>query len=41
MSRKLLQRIAVGYCLVVLAGAAWFWTLQVQSVIELLRIAYG
>ncbi len=41
MSRKVLQRIAVAYCLAVLAGAAWFWTLQVQSVLELLRMAYG
>lgn len=41
MSRKLLQRIAVGYCLLVLAGTLWFWGRQVQSVIELLRIAYG
>lgn len=39
--QKALQRIAVGYAVAVLAGAAWFWTLQVQSVIELLRLAYG
>jgi hypothetical protein len=41
MSRKLLQRLAVGYCALVLAGALWFWSLQVQSVIDLLRLAYG
>jgi hypothetical protein len=41
MSRKTLQRIAVGYAVLVLVGAAWFWTRQVQSVIELLRLAYG
>lgn len=41
MSRKNLQRIAIAYGAAVLAGALWFWTLQVQSVIELLRIAYG
>jgi hypothetical protein len=40
-SRRTLQRIAVGYAVAVLAGALWFWTLQVQSVIELLRLAYG
>ena len=41
MSRKTRQKIAIGYCALVLAGAIWFWSLQVQSVIELLRIAYG
>lgn len=41
MSRKMLERLAVGYCVLTLAVAAWFWTKQVQSVIELLRIAYG
>lgn len=41
MSRKTLQHIAIVYCAGVVAGAIWFWSLQVQSVIELLRIAYG
>jgi len=41
MNRKTLQRLAVGYCAVVLVAAAWYWTRQVQSVIELLRLAYG
>jgi ABC-type uncharacterized transport system permease subunit len=41
MSRKSLQRLAVAYCVIVLAGALWFWSKQVQSVLELLRIAYG
>lgn len=41
MSRKTLQRVAVGYCTIVLLAAAWYWTRQVQSVIELLRLAYG
>ena len=41
MSRKTLQRVAVGYGVLVLAAAAWFWARQVQSVIELLRLAYG
>ncbi|MEQ8857452.1 MAG: hypothetical protein RIC56_02285 [Pseudomonadales bacterium] len=41
MSRKLLQVLALGYCAAVLAVAAWFWAQQVQSVIDLLRIAYG
>ncbi|HEX7036509.1 MAG TPA: hypothetical protein VF210_12075 [Pseudomonadales bacterium] len=41
MSRKSLQRIALGYCILVLAVAIWFWSRQVQSVIDLLRLAYG
>ena len=41
MSRRLLQRLAIAYCAAVLGGAIWFWTLQVQSVIDLLRLAYG
>lgn len=41
MRRKLLQVVALGYCGVVLVVAAWFWSQQVQSVIDLLRIAYG
>ena len=41
MSRRMLQRIAIVYCAAVVAGAIWFWSLQVHSVIELLRLAYG
>lgn len=41
MSRKTLQVIAVAYCLGVLGVGSWFWIRQIQSVIELLRIAYG
>lgn len=41
MSRKSLQRIALGYCILVLVAAIWFWSRQVQSVIDLLRLAYG
>jgi D-alanyl-lipoteichoic acid acyltransferase DltB (MBOAT superfamily) len=41
MSRKILQSVAVVYCAAVLVAALWFWSRQVNSVIELLRIAYG
>jgi hypothetical protein len=41
MSRKTLERVALGYCTVVLLGAAWYWSRQIESVIELLRLAYG
>ncbi|MDZ7671072.1 MAG: hypothetical protein U5Q16_17230 [Gammaproteobacteria bacterium] len=41
MSRKALEKLALAYCAVVLAAAVWFWSRQINSVIELLRIAYG
>jgi hypothetical protein len=41
MRRKVLEKMAVGYCAAVLVAAIWFWSLQVQSVIDLLRMAYG
>lgn len=41
MIRKPPQRLAVGYCVVVLIAAAWYWARQLHSVIELLRLAYG
>jgi hypothetical protein len=41
MDRKILQCIAIGYCVAVLVVTAWFWSRQVQSVVELLRLAYG
>ena len=42
MSRKnLLEKAALVFAAVTVGAAAWFWTLQVQSVIELLRMAYG
>lgn len=41
MSRRILQKAAVTYCAAVLVAAVWFWSRQINSVIELLRIAYG
>lgn len=41
MKRNSLQWLAVAYGTVVLLAAAWFWSRQVESVIDLLRIAYG
>jgi hypothetical protein len=35
------QWIAIGYCTAVLVVAAWFWSRQIHSVVELLRLAYG
>lgn len=41
LSKNLLEKLAMGLSLLILAGLAWFWTLQVQDVIELLRLAAG
>ena len=38
---RFLQRISAVFCSAVLLAAAWFWTAQVASVIETLRLAYG
>ena len=40
--RKLrLERTALVMELLILAGGAWFWTLQVLEVLEILELAYG
>ncbi len=40
--RKLrLERTALVMALLILAGGAWFWTLQVLEVLEILELAYG
>jgi ABC-type uncharacterized transport system permease subunit len=41
MGGKVLEMLALVYCLAVLLAAGWFWSRQIGSVIELLRIAYG
>ena len=35
------QIIATVVCVTVLATLAWFWSEQVQEVIEMLELAYG
>ena len=35
------QSIATVVCVIVLATLAWFWSEQVQEVIEMLELAYG
>jgi hypothetical protein len=39
MRDKTIERIAIGASGIVLAALAWFWTLQVLGVIELLSLA--
>ena len=41
MSKGLLEKLAIGFGVVVIVVALWFWGTQIQSVIELLEMAYG
>ena len=41
MSKGLLEKLAIGIGVVVSVVALWFWGTQIQSVIELLEMAYG
>ncbi len=40
-ARRRLQRLLVIYAGAVLLAAGWFWIRQIESVVELLRLAYG
>ena len=35
------QTVAIVFCVVVLGSLAWFWSEQIQEVIEMLELAYG
>ena len=41
MNKGVLEKLAIGFGTVVIVTALWFWGTQVQSVIELLEMAYG
>lgn len=41
MNKGVLEKLAIGFGIVVIVTALWFWGTQVQSVIELLEMAYG
>jgi len=41
MSRAMKQKLAIGASVGIIAAAIWFWTLQIGSVIETLRLASG
>ena len=41
MNTKALEKIALIGSLMILAAAAWFWSGQIQNVLELLEMAYG
>lgn len=40
-ARKRLEIVAMVYAAIVLSGALWYWQAQVQSVLEILEMAYG
>ena len=40
-SNKYRQASAVIFCVIVLTTLAWFWSEQIQEVIEMLELAYG
>jgi ABC-type uncharacterized transport system permease subunit len=39
--QAILEKIALAFGVAVILGAIWFWTLQVEDVLELLRAAEG
>ncbi len=41
MSKNILEKAALSLSIVVLGSAVWFWILQIQDVLETLRLAYG
>ena len=40
-SNKHQQSVAVVFCVIVLTTLTWFWSEQIQEVIEMLELAYG
>ena len=41
MNVKLLEKVAAAVSVAILLTAIWFWSGQIQSVLELLEMAYG
>ncbi len=41
MSKNILEKAALSLSVLVLGSAIWFWTLQIQEVLDTLRLAYG
>ena len=41
MNKQILERLALISASAIIIAGAWFWTLQIGDVIELLRMAYG
>jgi len=41
MKKSTLEKLTYAITIAVLGGSAWHWTTQVQSVLEILEMAYG
>ncbi len=39
--KQTLEKLAMGLSVLIIGTAAWFWYGQLQSVLELLEMAYG
>ena len=39
--QAILEKVTVGFGAAIVLGALWFWTLQVQDTLEILRMATG
>ena len=41
LKKATLERLTYTITIIVLGGAGWYWSAQVQSVLEVLEMAYG
>ncbi len=41
MSKNILEKAALSLSVLVLGSGIWFWILQIQEVLDTLRLAYG
>ncbi len=41
MSKATLEKIAIGFSVLVIVVAVWFYSVQIIDVLELLELAYG
>ena len=41
MSKRNIERATLLFAVAVFAAASWYWWRQIQSALELLRMAYG
>jgi hypothetical protein len=39
--QAILEKVSIGFGVAIMLGAVWFWTLQVQDTLEILRMAAG
>ena len=41
MKKTVLEWLTYGITVAVVSGAGWYWSAQVESVLEILEMAYG